>query len=205
MPFISLMISFSSSTVLLPAGGVRFFRKGRPAASMSMAMAKGSAAFTRSIFCRMVSRFQVDIPGLDGGHAAAVVLFQCPGRRLDHGGVGAVAGKGGDARAGTGGHQNVIIGQVVVLVAVVQLHGAHRRGKHGQGHLLAEEIIAGVHGHVLTDGVHVHAQLLPLLIVADEAGADSLGAGAGHGVLAGHAVAHGTGLAVGSHTGPRVG
>ena len=48
----------SSSTVLLPAGGVMFFRKGRPAASMSMAMAKGSAAFTRSIFCRMVSRFQ---------------------------------------------------------------------------------------------------------------------------------------------------
>ena len=40
----------SSSTVLLPAGGVMFFRKGRPAASMSMAMAKGSAAFTRSIF-----------------------------------------------------------------------------------------------------------------------------------------------------------
>ena len=108
-------------------------------------------------------------------------------------------------KTSTGGHQNVVIGQVVVLVAVVQLHGAHRRGKHGQGHLLAEEIIAGVHGHVLADGVHVHAQLLPLLIVADEAGADSLGAGAGHGVLAGHAVAHGTGLAVGSHTGPRVG
>ena len=51
-------ISFNSSTVLLPAGGVRFFRKGRPAASMSMAMAKGSAAFTSSIFCRMVSMFQ---------------------------------------------------------------------------------------------------------------------------------------------------
>ena len=51
-------ISCSSSTVLLPAGGVRFFRKGRPAASMSMAMAKGSAAFTSSIFSRMVSMFQ---------------------------------------------------------------------------------------------------------------------------------------------------
>ena len=35
-----------------------FFRKGRPAASMSMAMAKGSAALTRSSFSRMVSMFQ---------------------------------------------------------------------------------------------------------------------------------------------------
>ena len=48
----------SSSTVLLPAGGVMFFRKGRPAASMSMATAKGSAERTRSIFSRMVSIFQ---------------------------------------------------------------------------------------------------------------------------------------------------
>ena len=30
LPFIIFTISFSSSTVLLPAGGVRFFRKGRP-------------------------------------------------------------------------------------------------------------------------------------------------------------------------------
>ena len=51
-------ICWSSSTVLLPAGGVMFFRKGRPAPSMSMAMAKGSAAFTRSSFSLMVSIFQ---------------------------------------------------------------------------------------------------------------------------------------------------
>ena len=51
-------ICFSSSTVLLPAGGVMFFRKGNPAASMSMAMAKGLAVFTRSSFSFTVSRFQ---------------------------------------------------------------------------------------------------------------------------------------------------
>ena len=58
LPFISLTISFSSSTVLLPAGGVRFFRKGRPAASMSMATAMGSAAPTSSAFSRTRSIFQ---------------------------------------------------------------------------------------------------------------------------------------------------
>ena len=48
------MICRSSSTVLLPAGGVSPFRKGRPAASMSMATAKGSAERTRSILvCRV--------------------------------------------------------------------------------------------------------------------------------------------------------
>ena len=68
----------------------------------------GGRCFSRAHQLRFLAD-QVDIPGLDGGHAAAVVLLQCPGRRLDHGGIGAVAGKGGDARAGTGGHQNVII------------------------------------------------------------------------------------------------
>ena len=48
----------SSSTVLLPAGGVRFFRKGRPAASISMAMAMGSAALTSAIFSSTSAMFQ---------------------------------------------------------------------------------------------------------------------------------------------------
>ena len=50
--------SRSSATVLLPAGGVRFFRKGRPAASMSIATAMGSAAFTSASFSRISSMFQ---------------------------------------------------------------------------------------------------------------------------------------------------
>jgi len=58
LPSASFTISFNSSTVLLPAGGVRFFRKGRPAASMSMAMAMGSAALTSTIFSRIRSMFQ---------------------------------------------------------------------------------------------------------------------------------------------------
>ena len=50
------MISRSSGTVLLPAGGVRFCRKGRPAASMSIAMATGSALRTCSSLAKTVSR-----------------------------------------------------------------------------------------------------------------------------------------------------
>ena len=50
--------SRSSATVLLPAGGIRLRRKGRPAASMSMAMAMGSAVRASSSFCIRVSRSQ---------------------------------------------------------------------------------------------------------------------------------------------------
>ena len=50
--------SRSSATVLRPAGGVWFFRKGRPAASMSIATAKGAAALTSASFLRITSRFQ---------------------------------------------------------------------------------------------------------------------------------------------------
>ena len=140
------------------------------------------------------------IPGLDGGHAAAAVFGQDLGGTLHQGGIGAVTGEGGDAVFRAGGHQDLIVGKVAVLIAVVQRQGAQGGGKHRERYLAAEEVEAGVHGLVFADGVHVHAQLLPLLVVADEAGADALGAGAGNGVLAGQSVAHGAGLAVGTYT-----
>ena len=54
----ALIICASSSTDLLPAGGVRFFRNGSPAASISIAIAKGFEARTKSIFSFIVSMFQ---------------------------------------------------------------------------------------------------------------------------------------------------
>ena len=48
-------ICFNSSTLLLPAGGVKPCKNGRPAASMSIAMAKGSASCTSANFSRIVS------------------------------------------------------------------------------------------------------------------------------------------------------
>ena len=54
----SATISFSSATLLLPAGGVMFFRKGRPAASTSMATAKQPLALAWSILALTVSMFQ---------------------------------------------------------------------------------------------------------------------------------------------------
>ena len=114
---------------------------------------------------------------------------------LHDGGVGAVAGEGQDARLGAGGDQQVVIGQVIIFVAIVKLHGAHGARHDRDGQLMPEEIKGGVRRAVLTDGVHVDAQLLPLLIVADEAGAQTFGAGAGDGVLAGHTVADLAGFA----------
>ena len=144
----------------------------------------------------------VQVPGLDGGHAAAAVFGDGSGGTLHDGGIRAVAGEGGDAGLGAGGHQDVIVDLVAVLVAIVERQGAHRGGKDRQVHRPAEQGEGGVHRLVGTDGVHVDAQLLPLLIVADEAGADALGTGAGNAVFAGQAVAHGTGFAVGAHCAP---
>ena len=65
-------ISRSSATVLLPAGGWRFFRKGSPAASMSMATAKGFAGLMRASFSRIVSIFQ----GLTVGTPRPLCFFR---------------------------------------------------------------------------------------------------------------------------------
>ena len=88
-----------------------------------------------------------------------------------------------------------------MLIAVVQRHGAHRACHHRDRQLVAEEIIRGVHITVFADGVHIDAQLLPFLVVADGAGAQTLGAGTGDRVFAGEAVAHRAGVAF-AHAGP---
>ena len=51
------MISRSSATVLLPAGGSKFLRNGRPAASTSIATANAPESCMSSIFSRIVSIF----------------------------------------------------------------------------------------------------------------------------------------------------
>ena len=58
----------------------------------------------------------------------------------------------------------------------------------------------GVRGAALAQGVHVHANVGPLIIIADGRVTHALGTGAGDLVFAGHTVAHGAGLAVGADT-----
>ncbi len=51
----------------------------------------------------------VHVPGLDGGHAVAAAGGDGLHGALHHGGVGAVAGEGGDAGLGAGGHQDLVV------------------------------------------------------------------------------------------------
>ena len=75
-------------------------------------------------------------------------------------------------------------------------HGTNGAGHYGDRQLVAEKIIRGVHITVFADGVHIDAQLLPFLVVADKPSAQPLCAGARDSVLAGHSVADLAGLAV---------
>ena len=68
------MISRSSETVLLPAGGSRFLRKGRPAASISIATANAPDSCTSSIFSRMVSVFHGFTVGIPAPSAFLIAL-----------------------------------------------------------------------------------------------------------------------------------
>ena len=138
----------------------------------------------------------VDVPGLDGGHTAAACCADGLGGHLHHGGVGAVTGKGGNAVLGAGAYQHVVIGHIGVGLGVVQVHRTHRACKEGVFELLAKQFKRGVRGAALAQGVHVHPDVRPLIIVADRRVAHALGTGAGDLVFAGHAVAHRAGLAV---------
>ena len=151
-----------------------------------------------------LGKHRLHVPGLHRGNARAAGGGNGVQRSLHHGGVGAVAGEGGDARLGAGGHQNVVIGQIVVFIPIVELHGSHRGGKNRRGKRPAKHGEGGVDGGVFADGVHVDAHLLPLLIVAQHGGGGTLAAGAGDLGAAGHAVAHGTCLAVGAAAFPGI-
>ena len=85
------------------------------------------------------------------------------------------------------------------------MHGqrADGGGEDGQTELPAEELEARVGRGVGADGVHVHEDLLPGVVVAGGAVAGTLGAGAGHGIAAGLAVAHRAGLAIGAYISAR--
>ena len=112
-------------------------------------------------------------------------------------GIDAVARKGEDAAVDRGAHQFGVIALVVVLRAVVHIHGAQRRDEDRRGKLAAEELEGNVGiCDVLAERIHVHEDLLPLFIVARGGGAGEFAPGAGHVVAAGLAVADGAGHAV---------
>ena len=87
----------------------------------------------------------------------------------------------------------------------MQIHRTHRACKEGVFELLAKQFKRGIRGAALTQGVHVHPDVRPLIIVADRRVAHALGTGAGDLVFAGHAVAHRAGLAVFADALPRIG
>ena len=87
---------------------------------------------------------------------------------------------------------------ILIFRAVVQVDRAEGRGEDGSGKPMAEQLKGHIYLYVGAERVHVDEYLLPFIKVARGGVAGVLAAGAGHGVCAGSAVAHGAGLAVGA-------
>ena len=147
---------------------------------------------------------RVNVPRLDRGNASAVICLDGSGGSLDYVGVRAVAREGNDAGLCSGGNQNVIVLNVVVLIAVVEFYCADGACHHRDAKILSEEAEGGIRLLVLCDRVHVDTDLLPGFIVADGNVSDALGSRSRHDAAAGTAVADGTGFAEGAAAGPCV-
>ena len=163
------------------AGGIHVHCHGKAAAGLGL--------------CHLLFN-SVDVPGLDGRHAAAVGAADGLGGHGHNVRIGAVASKGGDTALGAGPHQHVVVGHVGVGIGVVEVHRTHRAGEEGVLEAAAEQLHVGIGGAVLAEGIHVHTDVGPLIIIADGRVAHTLCTGAGDLILAGHAVAHRAGLAV---------
>ena len=140
-----------------------------------MATAKQPLALACAIFSLMVSMFQGLMVGTPQPPAAPMALVAIS----ITGGVGAVTGKGRDAIFCTGAHQNIVIGHIGVGFGVVQVHRTHRACKEGVLEAFTKQLHVGVRRAALTQGVHVHTDLGPFIIIADGGIAHALGTGAG--------------------------
>ena len=136
------------------------------------------------------------IPRLDGGHTHALRRRDSFYGSLHNCGIKAITRKGGNACFLAGTHQNIVVGHIVVLIAVVHGHRTHGACKKRIGKPAAKNFQPGIRGEIFVQRIHVHTDILPCLIVAFCAVTGSLCTGAGHGAAAGAAIAHGARLAL---------
>ena len=87
----------------------------------------------------------------------------------------------------------------------MQVHCTHRARKEGIAEAFAEQLQRGVRCTAGAQGVHVHPDICPLIIIADGGIAHALGTRTGDLVFTGHAVAHRAGLAVLTNAGTGIG
>ena len=138
------------------------------------------------------------VPRLDGGNARAAAGRDGSSRALHDLVVRAVAGEGSNASRRAGGDKDIVVVQIVVLVAVVQRHGADRPGKERIFEATAKQRQGCVRLKIFMDGIHVQPYIAPGVKVADGHRAAALGTGAGDRAAAGAAVADRAGAA-GAH------
>ena len=137
---------------------------------------------------------ELHIPGLDGGHAHAAHVPDGLGG-LDHDvGIQAVAGEGRNARLGAAADQGGIVGLVIVFIAVVHGDSPHRACKNGGGKGSAEEGEGGIRLAIGAEGIHIHPQPLPGIVVPDRRIPHALGPWAGDRIPASLPIADGAGL-----------
>ena len=92
-------------------------------------------------------------------------------------------------------HENIIVLKVIQFVAVMKVYGADRTGKDRVFHFVPEEVKTRVRCKTGVNRIHIDADLLPLVIVADRNIADSLGPRSGNVSSACPSVAFRAGLA----------
>ena len=141
-------------------------------------------------------KYEFLVPGLYSGDAHAADGRHVPGRILHYRGIHTVAGEGANSVVCRCGDKDTVIGNVVVLIAVMHGQGAERGDEDRCGKGLAKALKGGIHLSVRAQSVHIHEYLLPLVVVAGGGVAGDLAAGAWHGIAAGSAVANGACLAM---------
>ena len=114
--------------------------------------------------------------------------------RFHHLRICTVTCKSNNAIFCTGRNKDFIIRNIIICIAVMQVHSPYRSRKKRILELLSKEFKGCIHCLRRTQCIHIHSDLLPLLVIANGRIADTLGSGTRNGVAACQTIADRTGL-----------
>ena len=126
------------------------------------------------LYKRHLLAHRLDVPRLHGRDAETTGLLHGCGRGHHHLRIRAVTGERCDAMLRTRRHQDVVVGDIVQCIAVMQIHRTDRPRKKRIPEGLSEQLEGGVDRTLLYQRVHLETNLLPLIIVADRCVTDAL-------------------------------
>ena len=110
---------------------------------------------------------RLQIPWLNCWDAQTTSCFDRCGGSFHYFRIGSITGKCSNPAFCTGIHQKIVVSQIVIFLSVMQCHCSYRTCKKRILECPSKELNRSIDRLILMNGIHVHTDLLPFLIITN--------------------------------------